>query len=275
MGVSVWFLAVKARGISAPWPAGDWTWLVWTPCPGRQSFNHWTTREVSNPLKENNSEHLVHSQYHATFLSYFRTFPSPQNAALYSLAGSPCLPIPLLLETANLLSVSVALPILDVSYEGNHTLRDTLCLASFTQRNVFEVQPCCSMSQCFFIFDVCVNHSVVSDSLRSHGLYPSRLLCPWNSPGKDTGVGCYSPLHQIFLIQGLNPILPHFKQILYSLSHQGTVIFNDWIIFHCTEVLLNPSSYCLLHNRPINEETSWGKQYRLYLESQQTEKMVG
>ena len=129
--------------------------------------------------------------------------------------------------TGNLLSVSVALPILDVSYEGNHTLRDTLCLASFTQRNVFEVQPCCSMSQCFFIFDVCVNHSVVSDSLRSHGLYPSRLLCPWNSPGKDTGVGCYSPLHQIFLIQGLNPILPHFKQILYSLSHQGTVIFND------------------------------------------------
>ena len=36
--------------------------------------------------------------------------------------------------------------------------------------------------------------SVVSDSLRPHGLYPTRLLCPWNSPGKNTGVGCHSLL---------------------------------------------------------------------------------
>ena len=40
---------------------------------------------------------------------------------------------------------------------------------------------------------VCVSHSVVSDSLRLHGLYPVRLLCPWNSPGKNTGVGCHYP----------------------------------------------------------------------------------
>ena len=33
------------------------------------------------------------------------------------------------------------------------------------------------------------SHSVVSDSLGSHGLYPIRLLCPWNFPGKNTGVG--------------------------------------------------------------------------------------
>ena len=31
--------------------------------------------------------------------------------------------------------------------------------------------------------------SVVSDSLRSHGLQPTRLLCPWDFPGKSTGVG--------------------------------------------------------------------------------------
>ena len=30
--------------------------------------------------------------------------------------------------------------------------------------------------------------SVVSDSLRPHGLWPARLLCPWDSPGKNTGV---------------------------------------------------------------------------------------
>ena len=34
----------------------------------------------------------------------------------------------------------------------------------------------------------------MSDSLQTHGLQPARLLCPWNSPGKNTGVGCYSLL---------------------------------------------------------------------------------
>ena len=36
--------------------------------------------------------------------------------------------------------------------------------------------------------------------LRSHGLLPPRLLCPWNSPGKNTGVGCH------FLLQGKESI---------------------------------------------------------------------
>ena len=35
------------------------------------------------------------------------------------------------------------------------------------------------------------SHSVVSNSLWPHGLQPSRLLCPWDSPGKSTGVGCH------------------------------------------------------------------------------------
>ena len=34
------------------------------------------------------------------------------------------------------------------------------------------------------------SHSVVSDSSRPHGLQPTRLLCPWDFPGKSTGVGC-------------------------------------------------------------------------------------
>ena len=37
----------------------------------------------------------------------------------------------------------------------------------------------------------CYVTSVVSDSLRPHGLQPTRLLRPWNSPGKNTGVGCH------------------------------------------------------------------------------------
>ena len=46
--------------------------------------------------------------------------------------------------------------------------------------------------------------SVVSDSLRLHGLWPARLLRPWNSPGKNTGVGCHFLLQAVFLIQELN-----------------------------------------------------------------------
>ena len=35
------------------------------------------------------------------------------------------------------------------------------------------------------------SRSVVSDSERPHGLQPTRLLCPWDFPGKSTGVGCH------------------------------------------------------------------------------------
>ena len=39
-----------------------------------------------------------------------------------------------------------------------------------------------------------ISRSVVSDSLRPHGLQPTRLLRPWDFPGKSTGVGCHCPL---------------------------------------------------------------------------------
>ena len=54
-------------------------------------------------------------------------------------------------------------------------------------------------------YHMCVlSCSVVSNSLQLHGLYPARLLCPWDFPGKNTGVGCHSLLQGIFLTQGLN-----------------------------------------------------------------------
>ena len=59
-------------------------------------------------------------------------------------------------------------------------------------------------------------------TLQLHGLQPSRLLCPWESPDKNTGVGCHALLQGIFPTQGLNPGLPHCRQICYHLSHQGS-----------------------------------------------------
>ena len=48
------------------------------------------------------------------------------------------------------------------------------------------------------------------------------LLCPWNFPGKNTGVGCPFLLQEIFSIQGLNLGLSHCRQTLYGLNHQGS-----------------------------------------------------
>ena len=67
-----------------------------------------------------------------------------------------------------------------------------------------------------------LSRSVVSDSLWPHGLQPTRLLCSWDSPGKNTGEGCHTLLQGIFPTQGLNPRLPHCGQILFCLNHQGS-----------------------------------------------------
>ena len=51
---------------------------------------------------------------------------------------------------------------------------------------------------------------------------PAKLLCPWNSPGKNIGVGCHFLLQEIFPTQGSNLGLPYCRQMLYHLSHQGS-----------------------------------------------------
>ena len=63
------------------------------------------------------------------------------------------------------------------------------------------------------------SYSVVSDSWRPHGLYS-----PWNSPGQNTGVDRHSLPQGIFPTKRANPGLPHCRQILYQLSHQGSPI---------------------------------------------------
>ena len=52
---------------------------------------------------------------------------------------------------------------------------------------------------------MCVSHSVMSNSLRPYGLYSARLLCPWDFPGKNIGVGCHFLLQRTFSTQGSNP----------------------------------------------------------------------
>ena len=65
-------------------------------------------------------------------------------------------------------------------------------------------------------------HSVLANSLRPHELCSARLLCPWDSLGKNTGVGCHFLLQEIFPTQGLNLRLLQGRQILY---HCATWIY--------------------------------------------------
>ena len=71
------------------------------------------------------------------------------------------------------------------------------------------------------------SRSVISDALWPHGLYS-----PWNSPDQNTGVGSPSLLQQNFPTQGSNPGLPHCRQILYQLIHQGSPRTLEWVAIH-------------------------------------------
>jgi len=100
-------------------------------------------------------------------------------------------------------------------FEGDH----------FEGRKIAFMRYLPTMSQEILFVVSCMHGcqvaSVVSESLRPHGLLPTQLLCPWNSPGKNTGVGCHALLQGIFPTQGSNPCLLwllqllHCRQILY------------------------------------------------------------
>ena len=69
-----------------------------------------------------------------------------------------------------------------------------------------------------------VSHSVMSNTFQPHELDPMNSTpwahqSPWDSPGKNTGVGYHFLLQDVFPSQGWNLGLLHHRQILYNLSH--------------------------------------------------------
>ena len=71
----------------------------------------------------------------------------------------------------------------------------------------------------------------MSDSVWPYGLWPTRPLCTWDFPGRNAGVGNLSLLQGIFPTQGSNPGLPHYRQILYQLRHQGNPRILAWVAY--------------------------------------------
>ena len=60
-------------------------------------------------------------------------------------------------------------------------------------------------------------------TLQPHGLYPTWLLCLWDSPGKNTGEDSHALLQGIFGAKELNLGVLHCRQILYHIIHQGSL----------------------------------------------------
>ena len=68
------------------------------------------------------------------------------------------------------------------------------------------------------------SYTVMFDALHPHELQPAKLLYPWDSPGKNTGVGCHFLPQRIFPTQGSNLPLLHWQADSLSLHHLGSPI---------------------------------------------------
>ena len=109
----------------------------------------------------------------------------------------------------------------------------------------------------------------MSSPLRPHKPQPTSLLCPWDSPGKNTGMGCHA-LHQgIFPTQGLNPCLVHCHQCSGFFTAEPpekphTIIYYGEAcgIFLTTFACLFISSFPLLQG-----EKGWNFPHRSFIEN--------
>ena len=88
-------------------------------------------------------------------------------------------------------------------------------------------QYCLALILIFMSLSLSVSRSVVPNSLWSHGLQLTRLLCPWDFPDQDTGVGCHFLLQGIFPTHELNPGLLHCRPILFQLSYDGSPVHSS------------------------------------------------
>ena len=102
------------------------------------------------------------------------------------------------------------------------------------------------------------SRSVLSDSSRPHGLQPTRLLHPWDFPGKSTGVGCHRLLHS----GGQLEFNPKGNQ---SVSPKGN---QPWIFIGRTDaeaeapILWSPTAKGQLIGKDPDVRKDWGQEKR-------------
>ena len=72
--------------------------------------------------------------------------------------------------------------------------------------HIYHLAACLKLTQHYegAVCGLCSVDQLCAALCDPHGLQPTRLLCPWDSPGKNTGVGCHALLQGIFPTQGWN-----------------------------------------------------------------------
>ena len=84
---------------------------------------------------------------------------------------------------------------MSISCPKQRTLGEELRKVTFSSRSVFLNPERAESKGRFGV--MMLDHTSYLDSLQPYRLEPARLLCPWDFPGKNTGVGCHS------LIEGI------------------------------------------------------------------------
>ena len=99
---------------------------------------------------------------------------------------------------------------------------------------------------------------IVSNSLQPHGLQPVRLLCPWDSPGKNTEVSCHALPQGIFLAQGLNQSflhLLHWQAGSLPLAPPGKPrLMHQCQLLSCVQLFVTP--WAIACQAPLSMELS-------------------
>ena len=135
------------------------------------------------------------------------------------------------------------------------------------------------------------SRSVVSDSVRPHGLQPTRLLCPWYFPGKSTGVGCHRLLcfflylwsNKLLFIKGIplgKPSTSRFvrkNSVLTGSCHRISLtfsLFSTWLGFFFKDLhktflkFMNLYKLCVYlkyFKKEKNNESIWTNSLQIYI----------
>ena len=115
------------------------------------------------------------------------------------------------------------------------------------------------------VVDYVLSLSVVSDSLQLHGLQYTNILCPWNFPGKNTGVGCHTLLQGIFPTHGSkNPVSPALTSRFFTnCATCGTWLYSSitsknvasYRRYPCLQQTLLEVQGCYLNRKEVEERT--------------------
>ena len=102
----------------------------------------------------------------------------------------------------------------------------------------------------------------MSDSVQPHGLQPARLLCPWDSPGKNTGVGSVQSVQLLSRVRSLRPHESQHARLpcpsptpgVHSDSRPSSQWCHPAIPFSCPQSLPASESF------PMSQLFTWGGQ---------------